>query len=607
MKLSDYVFQFLADKLGIKHVFGIVGGANANLFDSLFKNSKIQPVCTYHEQGAAMAAEAYARVTGNMGAVLVTSGPGGTNATTGLCCAFMDSIPCIFISGQVPLIVTTDGATIRQLGVQQINIIEGVKPYSKYAVMIKNAEEIRYHLEKAAFLAKSERPGPVWLDIPTNLQHAAIDPDKIFSFSGGVGPSLLGNLMDDKKINQVIQMISESKRPIIIAGNGIRLSNPQNGSAELLALVEKLKFPIITTWNGIDLIDHSHPLYFGSAGVMGRRGTNYAVANSDLIIAIGSRMDTRQVGNSPALYAREAKKIVVDIDHHELGKGLIKIDLPIKVSASEFINALIDGLNKAPEIPNVEKWVDKCREWSEKYPIVLPEFFQNKGGVNSYVFIDELCKHLADDDIIITDMGTSFTCTMQTFKVKGHQRLFTNMGFAPMGYGLPAAIGAWFAGGGRRVIGIFGDGGFQMNIQELQTLVHYGIPLKIFILNNRSYLTIKHTQEMFFDNQYSGSESSSGYSSPDFYKIAKAYDIASYKLDSHSDMARMIDIVISNREYRPVLCEIMIPSDQPLIPISILDKSRRDASGTFIGSPIERMYPFLSEEEHRQNMLIEPA
>ena len=605
MKLSDYVIQFLAENLGIRHIFGIVGGANANLFDSLSKNPKIQSVCTYHEQGAAIAAEAYARVTGGMGAALVTSGPGSTNAITGLCCAWMDSVSCIFISGQVPLIVTTDGATIRQLGVQQINIIDGVKPYSKYAVMVKNAEEIRYHLEKAAFLAKSERPGPVWLDIPTNLQHAAIEPNKIFSFSGDAEPTLLGNLMDDKKINQVRRMISESKRPIIIAGNGIRLSNPKSGSAKLLALIEKLKFPVITTWNGIDLINHNHPLYFGSAGVMGRRGANYAVANSDLIIAIGSRMDTRQVGNSPTLYAREAKKIVVDIDLHELGKGLIKIDLPIKVSACEFIETLTDNL-KSSEIPDVSVWIKKCREWSKKYPIVLPEFFQDKDGVNSYVFVDALCKYLADDDIIVTDMGASLTCTMQTFKVKGRQRLLNNTGFAPMGYGLPAAIGAWFAGGGRRVVGIFGDGGFQMNIQELQTLVHYKIPLKMFILNNESYLTIKHTQEMFFDGRYSGSEPSSGYSSPDFYEIAKAYGIISYRLDNQADIKTIIKKVFLN-EGKPVLCEVMVPSDQPLIPISILDKSHQDASGTFVGSPIERMYPFLPEEEHKQNMLIEPV
>jgi len=605
MKLSDYVIRFLAENLKVRHVFGIVGGANANLFDSLNGYLGIQAICTYHEQGAAIAAEAYARITGNIGAALVTSGPGGTNAITGLCCAYMDSIPCIFISGQVPLIVTADGNTIRQLGVQQINIVDGVKPYSKYAVMIKNAEEIRYHLEKAAFLAKSGRPGPVWLDIPTNLQHAAIDPNKIFSFSGDAEPTLLGNLMDDKKISQVCRMISESRRPIIIAGRGIRLSNPQGGVDELLTLVEKLKFPVITTWGGIDLINHNHPLYFGSAGVMGRRGANYAVANSDLIVAIGSRMDTRQVGNSPALYAREAKKIVVDIDLHELGKGLIKIDLPIKASAGEFMSAVLSKL-EVSEIPDVAEWLDKCRQWRDKYPIVFPEFFQNQNGVNSYVFIDELCKHLDDDDIVVTDMGASLTCTMQTFRIKGHQRLLTNTGFAPMGYGLPAAVGAWFAGGGhRRIIGIFGDGGFQMNIQELQTLVHYKIPLKIFILNNRSYLTIKHTQEMFFDGRYSGSEPSSGYSPPDFCKIAKAYGIISCKLNSHSGMKTAINKVLNCRE--AILCEIMMPVNQSLIPLSVLDKSRQDASGTWAGSPIERMYPFLSEEEHRQNMLIEPV
>lgn len=586
--------------MGIKHVFGVVGGANGHLADSFAKSRNIKFICTQHEQGAAMAAEAYARATGNIGAVLVTSGPGGTNAFTGLCCAWTDSVPCIFISGQLPLHLTTDGRTIRQLGVQHINIIDGVRPYSKYAVMITDHKDIKYHLEKASFMAKTGRKGPVWIDLPTNIQHAQIEPEKLASYKEA--NSAFSDSLPNKKIRQACIMIKKSRRPIIIAGHGIRLSDPRRGPTKLLALLNKLKFPLILSWNGLDLISHDHPFFIGSAGVMGQRGSNYAVANADLIIAIGSRLDTRQVGNRSDLYARAAKKIVVDIDPHELNKSLIKIDLPIKAPADQFIEALISNL-RINDIPDVRGWLKKCREWKAKYPVVLPAYYKTKKRINSYIFIQELCKHLKDDDIIVTDMGTSLTCTMQTFKVKGRQRIFTNTGFAPMGYGLPGAIGDWFGGGGRRVIGIFGDGGFQMNIQELQTVVHYKIPLKIFILNNESYLTIKHTQEMFFSGHYSGSEPKSGYSAPNFTKIAKAYGIPAYKLSDPRKLQTMIKLMLSAKHASaPVLCEVMMPVDQPLIPLSVLDKSRG-----YLGSPIERMYPFLPEEEHKSNMLIESS
>lgn len=595
MKLSDYVFQFIADKLGVGYVFGIVGGANTHLADSLGCNSKLKFVATIHEQGAAMAAEGYARASGKMGICLVTSGPGGTNAITGFCGAWCDSIPCLFISGQVPSVQYTDGKTIRQLGVQQINIIEGVKPYSKYAVIVTDPLNIRCHLEKAVFLARDGRPGPVWLDIPTEIQRANIEPGELVSYQ----PS---NLSDKPRINLdgVTDFIVRSERPILIAGFGIKASKAKK---EFLELANLLKFPVITTWNGIDLIDHGHPLYVGCAGVMGQRGTNYAVANSDLILSIGSRLDTQQVGKSPDLYARAAKKIVVDIDPHELSKGLIAIDLPITCDAGRFIKALIEHINAGgfiSKFPVVAHWLSRCLEWKYKYPVVPTSYSEKFSEVNSYVFIDKLSRQLGKDDIIVTDMGTSLTCTMQTFQVKDGQTLFTNTGLAPMGYGLPGAIGAWFGGGGRRVIGIFGDGGFQMNIQELQTVKQNSIPLKIFILNNRSYLTIKHTQETFFDRHYVGSEPGSGYSAPNFCRIAEAYGIQSIRIENMDQLYDKIEVALNASG--PVLCEVMMPENQDLIPVCILDKARG-----YAGSPIERMYPFLSEDEHKTNMLIDPV
>ena len=543
-----------------------------------------------------MAAEGYARASGKIGVALVTSGPGGTNAITGVCGALMDSVPCVFISGQVPLGLTTDGKTIRQLGVQQLNIVDLVRPVTKFAVMVEKSELIRYYLEEAFFRATNGRPGPVWIDIPTEIQRAQIEPDKLLSFPEEAFRETNTAKVVENVLSKVIGMLKAARRPILIAGHGIRLAGAQD---EFLNLVERLRFPVVTTWNGVDLIRHNHPLYVGSAGVMGQRGANFAVANSDLILSIGSRMDTRQVGNDPKTYGRAARKIVVDIDAHELEKGLIGIDMPVQADAREFMGALLRQIWDFPT--DIGEWRNKCREWRERYPVVQPQYRLLDKYVNSYFFIETLCAQLGAGDTILTDMGTSFTCTMQTFKVKGGQRLFTNSGFAAMGFGLPATIGAWFgAEDARRIIGVYGDGGFQMNIQELQTVVHYKIPIKIFLLNNGSYLTIKHTQEMFFDGNLVGSDPGSGYSFPNFSKVADAYGIPSLIADNQKNLAEVIRQALNAPG--PVLCEIMMPSDQKLIPVSVLDRSRGHA-----GSPIERMYPFLPEEEFLENMIVDPV
>lgn len=593
MKLSDYVFQFLV-KHDITHVFGIVGGANSHLADSLARNPNIRMICTQHEQAAAMAAEGYARASGKIGAVLVTSGPGGTNAITGTCGAWTDSIPCVFISGQLPTNLTTDGKTIRQLGVQQLNIIEIVKSFTKYAVMIINPNSIKYHLQKAFHLAISGRPGPVWLDIPTEIQRANIDPEILSNFSDKAESYVI----DIKQQLEISELIGQAKRPILIAGNGIRLAGAEK---EFLDLVGCLGFPVITTWSGIDLISHNHPLYIGCAGVMGQRGANYAVANADLILSIGSRLDTRQVGNSPELYARSAKKIVVDIDPHELAKKLIQIDVPVICNARYFINWLLYSIKSQRRIQDISSWVSRCGWWREKYPVVPDSYSLKHNMINSYVFIEKLCRQLAEDETVVTDMGASLTCTMQTFRKREQgQRLFTNIGFAAMGFGLPSAIGAWFGSQNRRIIGIFGDGGFQMNIQELQTVIHYQIPIIIFILNNKSYLTIKHTQETFFEGYYAGSELGSGYSAPNFVEIGRAYGLTTFRLDSAANLNEKIKLVLDN--HGPTLCEIMMDENQALVPVAMLDKSKG-----YAGSPLERMYPFLPEEEHRANMIIDPV
>lgn len=594
MKLSDYLIEYLAKDLGISHVFMLIGGANAHIVDSLYNNKKIKHICTPHEQGAAMAAEGYARIKGDIGAALVTSGPGGTNAITGVCGAWCDSIPCIFISGQQTLKLTTNGKTIRQLGVQQINIIDIVKPVTKYAVMLTDAKKIKYHLQKAAYLAKNGRPGPVWLDIPADLQNAEIEVNKLEEFE----PEKEGytNNCDviEKKLVQIMPLLEQAKRPILIVGHGIRLTN---GEREMRKMIEKLGFPVITTWNGIDLIPSDHSLYIGRAGVIGQRGANFAVTNSDLILSIGSRMDTRQVGGKPETYAKRAKKIVVDIDRHELKKNLIHIDIPVCADAKVFMAKLLLKMKDGFKKRDISKWVIRCREWKEKYPVVLPEYLREKKRVNSYVFIDVLSDELDEGDIIVTDMGTSLTCTMQTFKVKKNQRLFTNTGFASMGFGLPATIGAWFASGKNRIIGIYGDGGVQMNIQELQTVVYNRIPAKIFILNNKGYLTIKNTQKFFFDGKIKASDFKSGYSAPDFIKVARAYGIDTEIIKNHENMRKKIKKVINHPG--PILCEVEMDEDQELIPVSVVKKE----GNKYLGGAMEDMYPYLSKEEFLQNIL----
>lgn len=599
MKLSDYVFQMLAER-SVRHVFMVVGGANAHLADSLARTEGLTYVCAQHEQAAAMAAEGYARASGRLGAVLTTQGPSATNALTGVAGAWCDSIPMIVISGQVPSNMVTDGRTIRQLGVQQLNIIEIVRSVTKYATSVTDPSTIRFHLEKALHEARSGRPGPVWIDIPTEIQRAEIDPGKLKGFDATTAPfpdDLSPQTGIHPQIRQVIDLLKAASRPVIIAGHGIRLADAVLIFRDLLPIV---RIPVITTWNGIDLIDHRDPLYVGSAGVMGQRGANYAVANADLIISIGSRLDTRQVGNSPELYARAAKKVAVDIDRHELDKGLIAIDVPIQGDAGWFLNEFKHWV-KGEVLPDIASWRQQCQAWREKYPVVEDRCFAISRGVNSYVFVQTLSQLLSDGDIVVTDMGTSFTCTMQTFAAKGgRQRLFTNSGLASMGFGLPATIGASFADQGAQVIGIYGDGGFQMNIQELQTVVHHRLPVKLFILNSGNYLTIQHTQQDFFEGRYVGSHPASGYSAPSFTAIAKAYGIKDFLIESQLHLEAAISEVLGTSG--SVLCEVMIPPDQALVPLSKVDKSRG-----YAGAPLERMYPFLPEEEHRSNMLIDPV
>lgn len=595
LKLTDYISSYLAE-LGIRHIFAVCGGGAMHLVDSFGNNDKIEYIATHHEQAAAMAAEGYARISGKPGAALVTSGPGGTNAITGVCGAWIDSIPAIFISGQVTSDTLIKDTGLRQFGIQEGNIIDMVKPVTKYAVTINQADKMRYHLEKACYLAMTGRPGPVWLDIPLDIQSKIINPEEQESFSPKLISDRKENFVLKGLVSQCLNLIKKAERPVLIYGYGVRLS----GAEKLLVdLIGKLKIPVVSSWTASDIIPFDHENYIGRSGIMGDRAGNFTVQNSDLVLIIGSRMSIPQVGYNYRLFAREAIKIVVDIDSKELSKPSLSSDLPIHSDAGSFISELLDHIEKKDFSGHkAVAWKIKCMDWKKKYPVVLPEYADNSNKVNSFYFIDLLSNKLDKNDVIVTDMGTSFTCTMQAFRTKEGQRLFTSSGLASMGFGLPGAIGACLANERQKTILITGDGGLQMNIQELQTVCHYNLPLIIFVLNNSGYLTIKLMQQNHF-GKYTGSDPSSGLSCPDIMKIATAYGIACKRISDQAELHENIDSVLM--EKGPFICEIMMPEDQPLIPRV---SSLKLPDGTIISKPMEDLYPFLDRDEFNENMLI---
>lgn len=597
IKLSDYIVSFLVDS-AVCDAFMITGGGAMHLNEAFGSNSKMKYYCNHHEQASAIAAEGYSRVTNKFGLCVVTSGPGGTNTITGVIGSWLDSIPVLYISGQVKLETTIGNSGLRQVGLQEIPIVDIVKPVTKYAVMIKKPEEIRYHLEKAVFLAKSGRPGPVWIDVPLDIQAAYIDPKKLKSFNSKELQTSIEALKEiNKKIDKVVTLIKKAKRPVIIAGNGIRLSGARE---EFLKLAEKLNISVVTATNAHDIIPSNHPLFFGRPGLFGERVGNFIVQNADLVITIGSQLSIWTVSFGFKTFAREAFHVRVDIDPKELDKKTIHQDLTICTSAKIFIEELQKRIKESND-SDYKKWHEYCRRIRKQYPVILPEYQKQKKFVNSYYFIDVLSDVMTDDEIIITGNGTAFTCTFQCIKLKHNQRLIGNVNCASMGYDLPAAIGACIGNNKKQVICITGDGSIQMNLQELQTIVHHKLPIKIFVINNNGYLAIRNTQDNFFKSHYVGSNPSTGVSFPDILKIAKAYGIPSLRIKNHNGLNRKVKNVLSKNG--PVICEIMMDSKQPLMP-KVSSYVRPD--GKLISKPMEDMYPFLDREEFRQNMLIEP-
>ncbi|MDP2927683.1 MAG: thiamine pyrophosphate-binding protein [Candidatus Omnitrophota bacterium] len=594
IKLSDYVMGYIAG-LGVKNIFMLPGGGCMHLVDSLGRNKKLKFVVNLHEQACAIAADAYSQYTGNIGAALVTTGPGGTNAITGVAASWIESTPVLIISGQVKKADLMLGKGVRQIGPQEVDIVSLVKPITKYAATIMEPKDIKYHLDKAVYYARERRMGPVWLDIPLDVQGAMIDKNKLKEF---IKPKQISKEKRlNNKINRLIKLINQSKRPIILAGNGIRLAK---GINQFKKLIKETRIPVLTTWRSLDILPQDHPLYVGRPGSVGQRGANFAQQNADLIICIGARLDVAQVAYNYGNFARAARKVIVDIDEYEIEKIATKIDIKFNLDAARFLNAL---LIKANQINlDTEKWLNRCQSWKKKYPVVLAEFKQEKKFLNTYVLVDTLSELLTKDDLIVP--GSSGSCseiTMQTFKVKQGQRIFNSPGLGAMGFGLPASIGACIASGKRRTICLVGDGGLQHNIQELELLKRYQLPIKVFVLNNNAYASIRATHQKFFGGRLVGCDPSSGLTLPDTLKIAKAYGLKTFKLSNHQKLKEKINLILNSRG--PVVCEVMVNPDlltQPKV------SSEAKPDGQMVSKPMEDLWPFLDRKEFKANMILKP-
>ena len=590
MRLADFVIKFLEEKK-IDTVFTVSGGGSIFLCDALYKSKKLKYIACHHEQAVSYAAESYSRVKNKPGAAIVTTGPGGTNCASGVACCWIDSVPTIFISGQVFLNQTIGNSGLRQIGVQEFDIVNMVKSSTKYAVIVKKPNEIKYHLEKAYNICTEGRPGPVWIDIPANIQNAEINPKKLISYKPET--KIKKSFALDKKIKKIAKLFLKYDRPMLHVGHGVKISNGQN---YIRKIVDKYKIPFALTWNASDLIESSHPSYVGRPGAFAERGSNFIIQNCNLYISVGTRLPFMVTGYNSKDFARKAKKVMVDIDKNEVRKSKIELHDKINCDASYFLKTLLKYLPN--KIKLSKSWLDYCKNVRKKYPIVLEKFKSQKKFVNSYYFVDLLSDVLNKKDIIVTDMGLSFVGTHQTFKVKKGQKLYTNSGHAPMGWGLPAAVGACYASKKRRIICLVGEGGLQMNIQELATIMHNKLPIKIFIYNNGGYLTIKQTQQLGFESRIMGSNSNSGISFPDYKKIAQSHKIKYTKITNNKNLKKKINkILVGNK---PVICELMLDHNQEQMPKAI---NKRMPGGKSVPTKYEDMYPFLSPNEIQENML----
>lgn len=588
MKISDYVIKFISG-LGVDKVFCVTGGGAMHLNNSLGCSEDVEGVFMLHEQGASVAAESYARIREGYGVCLVTSGPGATNAITGLCGAYMDSIPVIFISGQAKRADLVGDQGIRQFGIQEVDIISMVKPYSKYAVRIMDEKFIRYELEKAAYIAVSGRPGAVWIDIPLDIQASDVDIDSLESYK----PSEDSFSVSEDEIDTIIKAYNAAKRPAIVLGNGVRLAHASSDSNDLINF---LKIPSFVSWNGVDLLDDENPYYFGRPNIVGHRSANLILQNADFVLSIGTRLSLLNTGYNFGGYLQNAFHVMVDIDGAEMNKKSLHPQMKIQADAGDFIRALLD---KKAEFSNDDHsaWLNHCKDMRIKYPVQIPEQEPRAGFVSLYKLFDCISNEMTSDDVYqFTSSGTSVDIGMKTLRFKKGQRAFLNKSMAAMGYDIPACVGSC-VGSGRRVVCVTGDGSFAMNMQELEVIKRLHLPVKIFVADNSGYSMIWHSQSGNFKGHLTGCTEDSGLSLPNMRNVAEAFGIYALEVTAEDDLAKMVKCVFEHDG--PVVCVVKTDIMQKVLP---KQSNYMNEKGQMESRPLQDMFPLLDRDELKECM-----
>ena len=584
MKISDYVIKFIAG-LGVDKVFCVTGGGAMHLNNSLGSSDEVQGVFMLHEQGASVAAESYARIREGIGVCLVTSGPGATNAITGLCGTYMDSIPVIFISGQAKRADLVGDQNVRQFGIQEVDIISMVKPYAKYAVRLMDPETVKYELEKAAHIAVSGRPGAVWIDIPLDIQASDIDVDSLEGYTSDDEPAVVS----DEVIYRVIDEFNKAKRPAIILGNGVRLSHAADKARKL---VEFLKAPAFVSWNGVDLLEDDHPYYFGRPNIIGHRSANLILQNADFVLSIGTRLSLLNTGYNFDGYLRNAFHVMVDIDENEMNKKSLHPQMKVACDAGAFIDSLLDKGDKFAS-NDLTSWLDHCREMKAKYPVRIPEQDPREGYVSLYKLFDCISDQMTSEDVYqFTSSGTSVDIGMKVLRLKKGQRAFLNKSMAAMGYDVPACVGSCIGSGGRRVICVTGDGSIAMNIQELEVIRRLGLPVKIFVADNSGYSMIWHSQSGNFAGHLTGCTEESGLTLPNMKNVAEAFGIKGMEITDESGLYDKVKEVLDHDG--PVVCRVKTDIMQKVLP---KQSNFMNEKGQMESRPLEDMTPLLDRDE----------
>lgn len=568
-----------------------------HLADSVGRQPGLEYVCCLHEQAVAFATQAHAEFTGRLAAALVTTGPGGTNAITGLAAAWLDSSPCIFISGQVKRADLLTRRGVRSMGPQELDIVSVVRPLTKYARTIVDPNEVRYELERAVYLANAGRRGPVWLDVPLDVQAQTIDERTLRGFT----PEPEQKKADlEQNVSLAINLLKQAQRPVLFVGNGARMAH-QEGLVQKIA--DQLKIPVLLTWKSMDMLPQEYPWFAGRPGSVASRAANFTQQNADCIIIVGARLDMPQTAFSHKNFARAAKKVLVDVDPLEIAKFEMPIDVPITADATDFLSELLDQLTGI-RLPDVSVWVAKTKEWAAKYPVILPEYWhQNPGVVNLYILTDILSDLCTAEDVLAP--GSSGACSdifLQCFRMKGGQRVVNSPSLGAMGTGLPGSIGTCLASGRRRTICVNGDGGFQLNIQDLETVRRLNLPIKYFILCNGTYASIMATQRNYFEGRMVGSDPSSHLTLPDIRKVAEAYGIESCQIQDHTNIRDRVQAVLNHPG--PIVCAVNVSSDQVTAPRAT---SSVRPDGTIVSLPMEDMAPRLPRDVFLSEMIVSPT